>query len=248
MNPLVSAIEVKMSNRSSVLDTSARARPARPTAVDLFAGAGGMTLGFEQAGFDVVAAVEHDPVHAATHAFNFPQCEILCRDVSTLSADDVLKAAQRGFKRLHPGIEWSGRLDTLIGGPPCQGFSAGGKREQGDERNDLLLHFVRLVEELRPRTFCLENVAGLLEERFDGIRNEAFDRLRNAGYSVSGTHKPVNSLDFGVPQSRRRVILLGALGDSPPERPRPVGGRVSVEEALQGLPSLARYVELLHTD
>lgn len=237
-----------MCDRHSVSVTSARARLTRPVAVDLFAGAGGMSLGFEQAGFDVVAAIEYDPVHAATHAFNFPQCEVLCRDASKLSAADVIEAAERGFKMLHPRLAWPGRLDALIGGPPCQGFSAGGKREQDDDRNDLLLHFVRLVEELKPRTFCLENVAGLLEEKFATIREKAFARLEAAGYALSGTEKPVNSLDFGVPQSRRRVIVLGVLGDIAPDRPLPVEGVVSVQEALQGLPSPTGYAELLDSD
>lgn len=207
-----------------------------------------MSLGFEQAGYDVVAAVEYDPVHATTHAFNFPECEVLCRDVSKLSASEVLTAAKRGFERLHPGVPWPGRLDSLIGGPPCQGFSTGGKREHGDERNGLLLHFVRLVEELRPQTFCLENVAGLLEAKFDDVREEALERLRAAGYSLSGTDKPVNSLKFGVPQSRRRVIVLGALGVNAPSRPLPVEGEVSVEEAFDGLPSPTGYVGLLDSD
>lgn len=207
-----------------------------------------MSLGFEQAGFDVVAAVEYDPVHAATHAFNFPQCEIVCRDVANLSAADVLAAARRGFARLYPRVPWPGQLDALIGGPPCQGFSAGGKREQDDERNDLLLHFVRLVEELKPQVFCLENVAGLLERKFDGIREEAFERLKRAGYALSGTETALNSLSFGVPQSRRRVIVLGALGDSPPARPAPVEGQITVAEALDGLPSPAAYPELLDSD
>lgn len=207
-----------------------------------------MSLGFEQAGFDVVAAVEYDPVHAATHAFNFPQCEVVCRDVSRLSAADVLAAAERGFKLLHPGVAWPGRLDALIGGPPCQGFSTGGKRERDDKRNDLLLEFVRLVEELRPRTFCLENVAGLLEAKFDDVREEAFARFREAGYSLSGTDKPVNSLNFGVPQSRRRVIVLGALSSRAPARPATVDGDVSVEDAFDGLPSPANYKELFEAD
>lgn len=207
-----------------------------------------MSLGFEQAGFDVVAAVEYDPVHAATHVFNFPQCEVLCRDASNLSAADILAAAERGFSRLHPGMAWPGQLDALIGGPPCQGFSTGGKREQDDERNDLLLEFVRLVEELSPRTFCLENVAGLLEAKFDEVREEAFVRLRAAGYSLSGTDKPVNSRNFGVPQSRRRVIVLGALGDDAPVRPLAVDFEVSVLEALDGLPSPTGYEGLLDAD
>lgn len=223
-------------------------RRSRPIAVDLFAGAGGMSLGFEQAGYDLVAAVEYDPVHAATHAFNFPQCEVLCRDASKLSAADVLGAAKRGFARLRPGVPWPGQLDALIGGPPCQGFSAGGKREQDDERNDLLLNFVRLVEEIKPRTLCLENVAGLLESKFDVIREEAFRRLREAGYALSGTDKVVNSLHFGVPQSRRRVIVLGALGGTAPVRPVQLEGQVSVNDALEGLPTLSEYQELLDTD
>lgn len=246
--PSMRALGGKMCDRLRVSVTSARARLTRPIAVDLFAGAGGMSLGFEQAGYDVVAAVEYDPVHAATHAFNFPECEVLCRDASKLSAADVLAAAKRGFKRLHPGVPWSGRLDSLIGGPPCQGFSTGGKREHDDERNDLLLHFVRLVEELKPQTFCLENVAGLLEAKFDEVREEAFDRLNKAGYSLSGTDKPVNSLNFGVPQSRRRVIVLGALGENAPSRPLMVEGEVSVEEALDGLPSPTGYAGLLDSD
>ena len=244
----VRAFRAKMCDRHSVSISSARARLTRPVAVDLFAGAGGMSLGFEQAGFDVVAAVEYDPVHAATHAFNFPQSEVLCRDASKLSAADVLKAAERGFKRLHPGLPWPGRLDALIGGPPCQGFSSGGKREQGDERNDLLLHFVRLVEELKPRTFCLENVAGLLEEKFRDMREEAFDRLKRAGYALSGTDKPVNSLNFAVPQSRRRVIVLGVLGEHAPARPLAIEGEISVKEAFDGLPSPGGYVGLLESD
>jgi DNA (cytosine-5)-methyltransferase 1 len=235
-------------DRPSVPVPSAPARRARPVVVELFAGAGGMSLGFEQAGYDVVAAVEYDPVHAATHAFNFPLCEVLCRDASKLSGPGVLAAAARGFKRCHPGVRWPGRLDALIGGPPCQGFSAGGKREDDDERNELLLHFVRLVEELRPRTFCLENVAGLLEEKFDDLREEVFRRLRRAGYALSGTDKPVNSVNFGVPQSRRRIIVLGALSENAPTRPLPLEGQISVKEALEGLPSPSGYAELLDSD
>lgn len=244
----VRAIGGKVCDRPRVSVTSPRARLTRPIAVDLFAGAGGMSLGFEQAGYELVAAVEYDPVHAATHAFNFPECEVLCRDASKLSAADVLAAAERGFKRLHPGVRWPGRLDAVVGGPPCQGFSTGGKREHDDERNDLLLHFVRLIEELKPPTICLENVAGLLESRFDKVREEAFDRLRKAGYALSGTDKPVNSLHFGVPQSRRRVIVLGALGEHAPPRPTQVEGEVSVEEALDGLPSPMNYAALLDSD
>ena len=195
-----------------------------------------------------MAAVEYDPVHAATHLFNFPDCEILCRDASRLTGVDLLDAARVGFSRLYPAMDFPGEVDALIGGPPCQGFSTGGKREQDDVRNSLLIEFVRLVEEVRPRTFCLENVAGLLESKFDVIRSEAFDRLIAAGYSLSGTDAPVNSLDFGVPQKRRRMIVLGALGDSCPARPTSLSEVVSVADAFEGLPRIEDYECLYGSD
>ncbi|WP_194289057.1 MULTISPECIES: DNA cytosine methyltransferase [unclassified Nocardioides] len=220
----------------------------RPLAVDLFSGVGGLALGFEQAGFDVVAAVEYDPVHATTHLFNFPQTEILCRDIGLVTADQVRAAARKGFARVRPDEKWDGRLDALIGGPPCQGFSSGGKREDGDARNELLGHFVRLVEELRPATFCLENVNGLLESKFDVVREGAFKRLRAAGYALSGTDSAVDAVNFGVPQGRKRVLVLGTLGDRPPGRPAQVSGSITVEQALSGLPDPSTYDVLLQSD
>ncbi|NHT17425.1 DNA cytosine methyltransferase [Cellulomonas sp. IC4_254] len=205
-------------------------------------------MGFEQAGFDVVAAVEYDPVHAATHAFNFPHGETLCRDISRLSGRDIVEAAERGFRRMHPKRPWAGQIDAIIGGPPCQGFSTGGKRESGDERNNLLLEFVRIVEEVKPRVVCLENVAGLLEGRFDDVRNVALQRLQAAGYSMSGTERAINSLDYGVPQSRRRVVVLGALGAEAPSMPAPQAGVVTVAQAFEGLPSPSAYDGLLNSD
>lgn len=220
----------------------------RPVAVDLFSGAGGMSLGFEQAGFDVVAALEYDPVHAATHAFNFPFCEVLCRDAARITGDMILVAAKTGLSRLYPRREWSGKVDAIIGGPPCQGFSTGGKREDDDDRNSLLLHFVRLVEQVRPRTFCLENVSGLLESRFDSIRGEAFGRLARVGYAISGNQRPLNALDFGLPQSRRRIVVLGALGRVSPAIPRQLMEVVSVRDAFEGLADPSHYDELLSSD
>src|SRR5881397_2988584 len=102
----------------------------RPVAVDFFAGAGGLSLGLEQAGFDVVAAIEYDPVHAATHEYNFPKCKVLCADVSAPLQPGVVEAAiQKGVdKHLTDCAEWDGEIDLIAGGPPCQGFSMIGKR------------------------------------------------------------------------------------------------------------------------
>lgn len=219
---------------------------SRPVAIDLFAGAGGLSLGFEQAGFDVAVAVEADPIHALTHQFNFPDCDVLQGDVAKVTGKQLLLMVNRSLAKRGSGPVR--RIDALIGGPPCQGFSTGGKRDQYDDRNQLFLEFVRLVEELRPRTFCLENVFGLLEPRFDPLREEAFTRLARAGYQFSGTNEVQNCVDFGVPQSRRRFILLGAHRNSAPSRPLGAAGVVTVADAFEGLPTPLNYPDLRHTD
>ena len=123
----------------------------RPIGVDLFAGAGGMSLGFEQAGFDVAAAVEYDPIHCATHEFNFPRCAAICRSVADIDGRYIRSHSRIGAHT----------VDVVFGGAPCQGFSMIGKRAFDDPRNSLVYHFVRLVVELKASYFVFENVRGL---------------------------------------------------------------------------------------
>lgn len=217
----------------------------RPTVVDLYAGAGGLSLGIEQAGFDVIAAAEFDPVHALTHRFNFPHTPVLCRDLGDGSVSDVAAAiASAAGLSTDAGSD----LDAVVGGPPCQGFSVGGVRDADDERNNQFLRFVDLVVELNPKVFCLENVAGLLEPRFDGLRATALNRLRGAGYTIAGEDRVLNAADFGVPQSRRRVLIMGSrIGDAPTLEV-PDANTVLVKDALAGLPDLRRYHGLLSSD
>jgi DNA (cytosine-5)-methyltransferase 1 len=206
-----------------------------------------MSLGFEQAGFDVLAAVEYDPVHAATHCVNFPLTEMLCRDVRRIDADLVRAAAGRGWRRHHPGSSaWDGQIDAVFGGPSCQGFSIIGSRNQEDERNLLLDAFVQLVIALEPRSFCIENVPGLLEPRFSALRESVFGRLADVGYEFAPP-KVFDAADFGVPQKRKRVLVLGALEVCPPP-PMSWRGRISVAQALHGLPPKLSYPELLYDD
>ena len=113
----------------------------RPTCLDLFCGAGGMSLGFEEAGFDVVAGVEIDPVHANVHAYNFPKCTIYRSDINKLTG-----------KRI---IQDCGDIDVVIGGPPCQGFSLIGKRDENDSRNQLVMEFMRIISEIQPKYFVM---------------------------------------------------------------------------------------------
>lgn len=140
-------------------------------------------------------------------------------------------------------------LDALAGGPPCQGFSVGGVRDESDERNNQLLRFVDLVVELQPKVFCLENVAGLLEPRFEALRKEAIRRLTVDGqFEVSGFGSPVNAADYGVPQTRRRVLVMGSRVGDMPKLAEPLSTRVTVRDAFEGLPSIARYGRLLKSD
>ncbi len=187
----------------------------RPVAVDLFAGAGGFSLGIEQAGFDVLVAVENDPVHAATYAFNFPLTTVLCADASTLTGLAVKKAAYLAYASHHPPSQgWNGQIDLVFGGPPCQGFSIIGKRLVNDERNSLVFHFYRLATELNPRYFVMENVPGMAAGNHQTWLSQLKTLFRKAGYKVQvGV---LNAADCGVPQQRKRLFLIGTQvgGDS----------------------------------
>lgn len=187
------------------------ARNNRPTAVDLFAGAGGLSLGLEQAGFDVVGAVEYDPIHMATHEFNFPGAAHLCASVSDISGEDILTRTGRD----------RGEIDLMAGGPPCQGFSMIGKRALEDSRNRLVFDFCRLVDEVQPRYFIMENVPGMKVGEHAGLLHEIVRLLsEDLGYAC----RPVELLtatNFGVPQVRTRLFLVGARDDQNlPDPPR----------------------------
>jgi DNA (cytosine-5)-methyltransferase 1 len=241
----------------------------RPIGIDLFSGAGGLSLGFEQAGFDIVASVEYDPVHAATHEFNFPHTQAICGSVATLSAAALREAARNGL-RWHgrDAQAWDGRPDVVFGGPPCQGFSFIGKRLIDDPRNELVFHFLRIVSELRPRYFVMENVPGMARGGQAGILKQLVQDFGVAGYRVVQPHNILNAADFGVPQDRKRLFLIGASKGEPlPTYPvssvRPVpkrlAGKANVSEessrmgptvwdAIGDLPDINRFPELRHND
>nr|WP_201471374.1 DNA cytosine methyltransferase [Microbacterium hydrocarbonoxydans] len=208
--------------------------------IDVFAGAGGLSLGFEMAGFDVVAAVEYDPVHAATHAFNFPDAPVLCRDVRRVQPADLLDAAAEGWKRHHPDVQWDGVVDVLAGGPSCQGFSSMGKQDVNDDRNQLVGEFVRLVEQLQPRAFVMENVPGILAPQFSTLLNDAVRRFEAAGYTLNNYTEPLDAVDYGVPQRRKRVFIVGvSRGFKLAPILKSSLGEVSTAAALLGLPDLS---------
>lgn len=210
----------------------------RPIVIDLFAGAGGLSLGFEQAGFDVAAAIDIDPVHCATHAFNFPQSQVICASVVDLSGADIRRRAGIGQRD----------VDVVCGGAPCQGFSMMGKRALDDPRNQLVFHFVRLIKELQPRYFVFENVKGLTLGQHKRFLDELMHALEAIGYTVQRDFQVLNAAAFGVPQDRRRLFLMGArAGLALPDYPQP-GEPVTVADAIADLPDADTFDALWHSD
>ena len=137
-----------------------------PKAISLFAGAGGCSLGFKQAGYQVLFATDIDPDAVATYQQNFPKTPCEQADVRDLTASSLLEKAGLG----------EGELDVLLGGPPCQGFSSAGGKLGSDPRNSLVTNYVRLLHELRPKWFVMENVEGLLTSG-GGLLRSHLDRL-----------------------------------------------------------------------
>jgi len=168
-----------------------------PNIIDLFAGAGGLSLGAARAGFNVRAAVELDKHAMATHQRNFPSAVHIAKDVSTLDGAGLLELS---------GVR-PGELDGLIGGPPCQGFSSIGPKDAGDVRNGLFSQFFRLVAQTRPAFFVAENVPGILVERYDDIRRQALALVPDDYQLLEPIE--VHAHLYGAPTSRRRIFFIG---------------------------------------
>jgi DNA (cytosine-5)-methyltransferase 1 len=229
-------------------------RKRRPIAVDLFAGAGGMTLGFEQAGFDVLASVEIDPIHCATHEFNFPFCTLLCKSVEDTTGQEIRQRSEIGDRE----------IDAVICGSPCQGFSLMGKRVFDDPRNSLVFHFHRLVLELQPKYFVMENVRGITVGEHKKILKSLISEFQTYGYQVEENYQVLNAANYGVPQSRERLFLLGARKDVPlPKYPQPITQVAkpnnstyqsnlpigpTVWDAIGDIPEVENYSDLLEKD
>jgi DNA (cytosine-5)-methyltransferase 1 len=214
----------------------------RPIAVDLFAGAGGMTLGFEQAGFDVLAAVELDPIHASVHEYNFPFWTTICRSVSETSAQEIREQSAIGDRD----------IDVVFGGPPCQGFSLMGKRDLSDDRNSLVFNFLRLVLDLQPKYFVMENVRGMTIGKHRQVLETVMAQFERHGYQVKQNPQVLNAAHYGVPQNRQRLFLLGCRqGLTLPQYPEAITHQQAdlplapkVAEAIGDLPEANHYPEL----
>ncbi len=182
-----------------------------------------MSLGFEQAGFDIAAAVEIDPVHCATHEFNFPHSKTICASVVDVKGSEIREKA---------GIA-ERDIDVVFGGAPCQGFSMIGKRALDDSRNQLVFHYVRLVRELKPKYCVFENVKGLTVGKHAKFLKELIEALQGAGYDILLPYKVLNASEYGVPQQRHRLFLMGTRKGEPlPKYPERIPEQVHVWDAI----------------
>jgi DNA (cytosine-5)-methyltransferase 1 len=209
-------------------------RRSKPTAIDLFAGCGGLSQGLRKAGFEILGAIENDEKAAATYKLNHPKVELWIHDICEVRISSVTR--RLGLRK--------GDLDLLAGCPPCQGFSTmrtlNGNRLIRDKRNDLVSEFLRFVEALRPRAVMMENVPGLARDR----RFKDFcERLREMGYK--GEHRILNAAKFGVPQRRKRLIYLAGRNRKLTFA-APKTNFKSVREAIGWLPPAGRSGDPAH--
>ncbi|UCH92713.1 MAG: DNA cytosine methyltransferase [Candidatus Aminicenantes bacterium] len=197
--------------------------------IDLFAGAGGMSLGASQAGIDVRLAVEHDPYAAKTHAYNNRQTKVFVYDIRNVGANE-LRASDTTLKN---------KVKVLFGGPPCQGFSTSNIRGRRIDNpiNWLFLEYLRILKLWIPDWVVIENVKGLIDTKKGFFLKRIKDDLSDCGYTIS--QWVLNSADFGVPQKRNRLFIIGSLHGKTLEKPKPtVTKYITVKEAISDLPNL----------
>ncbi|MEI8128830.1 MAG: DNA cytosine methyltransferase [bacterium] len=166
-----------------------------PKVLDLFCGCGGLSYGFEMAGCDILLGIDNDIAALKTFEKNHRGAKSICTDITQISKKDISNLINVSD------------IDIIVGGPPCQGMSLSGPRKFHDPRNKLYLSYIRLVSEIMPKIFVIENVPGLAS-LFEGqIKNSILEEFAKLGYTVS--YRIINTADFGVPQKRRRIIFVG---------------------------------------
>ena len=193
-------------------------------AIDLFAGVGGLSLGFSQAGFDIVYANEYDKSIAESFKKNHPNTIIDSTDIRDIDFEKTFR-------------KYENKIDVVMGGPPCQGFSQKGKRIGiSDERNFMFQQFVKVVKIVKPEFFLLENVPNILSAEDGYFKDEIIKMFTKLGYEVKA--KILKTEKFGVPQTRRRAVFLGRKGKLNFDLPDGNNKKTTVKEAIDDLPTL----------
>lgn len=202
--------------------------------LDLFCGAGGLSLGFKMAGFNIIGGIDFNQEAIDTHALNFKDGFHFCGDISSLSNEFILE-------------NFENKVDVIIGGPPCQGFSTANmwqKDHEEDERNKLFYQFIRFVELLKPKAFVMENVRGILTKDNGFVKETMLEVMDNLGYTVDV--RVLTASDYGVPQKRMRAFFVGIKKeldmkfDFDTMRKLPT---VSVEDAIGDLYSIEKITK-----
>lgn len=197
--------------------------------IDLFSGAGGFSLGFDNKGFQNIFSIDIEPSFCETYKYNFPNHKLIEKDISLVSDEEI-----KYLKKVED-------VDVIIGGPPCQGFSLAGnigRKFIEDPRNRLFKEFVRIVKIVNPKFFVMENVARLYNHNKGETRKEIISDFEKLGYKVEC--KILNSADYGVPQVRKRIIFIGSRDNRKIEFPKKTTEKyLTVKEAIQNYPALS---------
>jgi len=198
---------------------------SKPTVISLFAGGGGSSLGYKMAGYKELLAIEWNESAAETFSANFKNVPIWVEDIHNITAAKIMQFCN---------IE-KGELDVLDGSPPCQGFSLSGKRIVMDKRNDLFFEYIRLLKNIQPKIFIMENVTGMIIGKMKGRYNQIMQALSNENYNVKC--KLMSAENFNVPQRRRRLIFIGIRKDFNivPDFPKPNSELINPEDALKNI-------------
>ncbi|MCX6999064.1 MAG: DNA cytosine methyltransferase, partial [Candidatus Sumerlaeota bacterium] len=168
--------------------------------IDLFCGCGGLSYGFQNAGFKVLLGIDNDPIALKTFQLTHPGSKIICGDISRISKDQILN-------------EISGaKVDVIVGGPPCQGFSLSGPRNLYDPRNKLLYWFLEVVKALSPKAVLIENVPGIKSLYGGKIREAIVEKLESKPFDYKVNTKVLTASEYGVPQHRKRFFIIGIKG------------------------------------
>lgn len=192
--------------------------------LDLFCGAGGLSYGFGCAGFNILLGIDNDKKALETFELNHKGSKTICGDITQITYEEHIKPLLNGKQ-----------IDVIIGGPPCQGMSLSGPRRFDDPRNKLYLSYIRLVKEIQPKAFVIENVPGLVGLFGGQIKDSIIEKFTDMGYRID--HKILCSTDYGVPQSRKRVVFVGTkVGRF--EYPAITTNVVTCNMALSDLPPL----------
>lgn len=164
-------------------------------AIDLFCGCGGLSYGFECSGVNILLGIDNDEMALKVFERNHKNAKSICGDITGINYSDIKKVIDNQ------------KIDLIIGGPPCQGMSLSGPRKFDDPRNKLYLSYIRLVEEIKPKAFVIENVPGLVSLFKGQIKENILYRLTALGYKVD--FRILCAADYGVPQNRKRVVFVG---------------------------------------